>query len=246
MHWEAPPDPLRLLAEEVHVWRVTLDRAPLAVTRGWGQLAPEERLRADRFRFATHRDRFVLARAALRTVLSRYLATTPEALRFGQEPSGKPVLRVPDPEALQFNLAHSADLALIAVARGRAVGVDLERMRRDLPLRRIAARFLAPGEVAELDAVPARFRPAAFFSTWTRKEAYLKAAGVGGERGLVAGLGQFAVSVRPGPGGPALVLSGRPAESTRWSLVDLAAGRGFAAALAVEGRARPRTFDLDV
>lgn len=246
MRWQSPPDPLRLAPGEVHVWRVPLDRGPDAVSRARSLLSAEERRRADRFRFPALRDRFIVAHAALRSVLGRTLGAPPGALRLGTDALGKPVLLPVGPETPAFNLAHSAGVALVAVARGRAVGVDVERMRRDLPLARLAARFLAPGEAAELAALPDPVRSAAFFACWTRKEAYLKAAGVGGGRGLAASLPLFVVSVRPAVRRVALAVPGRPAEAARWSLVDLDVGPGFAAALAVEGRARPLTFHWSV
>ena len=119
---------------------------------------------------------------------------------------------------------------------------DVERLRRGVPYERLARRFFAPGEAEALRRVPDRLRPAAFFACWTRKEAWLKASGHGLELGLPSALPRFAVSVEPNPSALAVTLPDRPAESGRWSLVDVRVASGYAGALAVEGSLRTRFY----
>lgn len=236
--WETPRGRPRLGDDEVHVWRISL--ASIEPGRAWRSLSDQERRRAERHRFAVHRARFVAGRAALRAVLASYLGVLPEEVPIDIGTEGRP--RLTGAGNLDFNLAHSDDLALVAVTRGRAVGVDLERMRRGVPHERLARRFFAPGEAEALRRVPARLRPAAFFACWTRKEAWLKASGHGLERGLPAALPRFTVSVEPYPTVLEITLPDRPEEGARWSLVDVRVGSGYAGALAVEGSLRARFY----
>ena len=236
--WETPRGRPRLEDDEVHVWRISL--SSIDPRRAWESLSGEERRRAARHRFAVHRTRFVAGRAALREVLSVYLDVSPSKVPLVVGEGGKP--RLADDGELDFNLAHSEDVALVAVTRGRAVGVDVERLRRGVPYERLARRFFAPGEAEALRRVPARLRPAAFFACWTRKEAWLKASGHGLERGLPSALPRFTVSVEPHPSSLLVTLPDRPEESGRWSLVDVRVGSGYAGALAVEGSLRTRFY----
>src|SRR5262249_38196538 len=145
--------------------------------------------------------------------------------------TGKPALAGQGRAGLRFNVAHSEGWALIAVTRGREVGVDLERLRAEVATPEIAARFFSPRECEALQALPGPLRAEAFFRCWTRKEAYLKATGAG----LSVALDRFAVTLDPGA--PAALVEHRddPDEVKRWSLRELPAPPGFAAALAVEG-----------
>jgi 4'-phosphopantetheinyl transferase len=231
--WElAPPRPA-LPGDEVHVWRALLDAPAERVRRLLELLASDERERAARFHFERDRRRFTVARGVLRGILGGYLNTAPAALRFVYGAQGKPAL-APEQDAggLRFNVSHSEGVALFAFARGRELGVDVERVSPRVSCEEIAGHFFSPGEVARLRALPAELREAAFFDCWTRKEAYIKARG----EGLSLPLDGFDVSL--GPGEPAALVANRldPAEVARWSLLALAPWPGFAAAVAVEGR----------
>src|SRR5690606_19529022 len=109
--------------------------------------------RARRFRFAKDRDTFVAARGVLRSILGHYLAVHPAAIRFAYNQYGRPAVVEPAPGDLQFNLAHSGDLAVYVVAH-RQVGIDIEQVRTDLDFTSIAANFFSPREQAELQRVP--------------------------------------------------------------------------------------------
>ncbi|MGH7391157.1 MAG: 4'-phosphopantetheinyl transferase family protein [Candidatus Rokuibacteriota bacterium] len=212
--WTAPPEGVGLEPEDVHVWRARLDVDPPTLARLAATLPLDEQSRAAAFRSARDAARFVAAHAGLRAVLARYLRVPPREIRFAVGPHGKPGLT--GGADLTFNLSHADDLALCVVARQRAVGVDVERVRDDLADTRVAARVLSGREAAVLAAASAGRRTAAFFDLWTRKEAYAKGLGTG-----LAVLEH--VEVVPDPAG--------------WMLVPLAPGPGFAAALAVEGGA---------
>src|SRR5262249_39983594 len=155
--------------EEVHVWRVAIDRSADEVRELARLLDRDERARASRFHAARDLGRYVAGRGALRVILARYLAEHPSRLPLRVGPFGKPVLEGAEgPEALQFNLSHSDGLAVIAVAYGRRVGIDLERVRPLGDLDRIVDRFFSPAERAVHRSLPADRKLEAFFVSWTR------------------------------------------------------------------------------
>lgn len=210
---------------EIHLWRFALDAEP----HDRALLSGDERARADRFLADVHRDRYVAGRARLRRVLGGLLDRDPSTLRFAYGDAGKP--RVEDAGALEFNLAHSGDGALLAVAHGRAVGVDLERIRPGRDVRAIAERFFADVETDALRRLAPDESERGFFRLWTRKEALLKGLGdgIGGMGG--AGLREVVV----GADLAARVTVVDAPDGAVWTIADLEAGDGFAAALAVPG-----------
>ena len=230
--WCSPPETFTLGSDEVHVWRATLDQIPSQIQSFLHILAADEQARAERFYFERDREHFIVARGVLRAILGFYLNSAPECLSFCYSSHGKPALTgESDGDAIRFNLSHSHGVALYAVTRGREVGIDLERIRFDLEVEKIAERFFSRREVATLRTLPPEVQRQAFFLCWTRKEAYIKARG----EGLSLPLDQFDVSLVPGE--PAALLSTQrdPYEVSRWSLQELTPAPGYAAALAVEG-----------
>lgn len=230
--WSAPPQLLLPERNQVHVWCAALDRPEWLVNSLWNTLAPDERERAKRFHFRRDSEHFIIARGLLRNIVGRYSGIEPGALRFCYGPYGKPALAEElNAAMIRFNVSHSHGLALFAIARGREIGVDLEYARRGPSQEHIAERFFSRQEVAALRALPADMQAEAFFSCWTRKEAYIKARG----EGLSLPLDQFDVSLTPGE--PAALLSTRcdPQEASRWSLRELNPASNYVAALAVEG-----------
>jgi 4'-phosphopantetheinyl transferase len=220
---------LTLGPNEVHVWRIALGRADGGEASLAATLSPDEQTRAARLPAAHARRRFVAARGALRTILGRYAGLAPAELRFCYGLRGKPALDLATP--LRFNLSHSSELALLAVAHGREIGVDVEAIRADRELERIADRFFSAAEVAALRAAPPEERADAFYRCWTRKEAYIKAVG----DGLAIPLDSFDVACDRES--PARLLANRlvPTEVDRWLMAGSNLGPGYAAAVVVEG-----------
>ena len=239
--WEPAPEQIVLDADELHVWRIALEAPPERVGVLLATLSNDEQERAKRFYAQSHRERFIVARGALRAILARYLRIDPGAVRFQYGPRGKPYLASDaQPTDLCFNLSHAHALALCAVSRGRELGIDVEQARPERAAVGIATRFFSPREVAALRALPEHLWTAGFFACWTRKEAYIKARG----DGFSLPLDQFDVTVAPAE--PATLLATRhdPPDAARWSLLDLAPGPGYAGALAVKGTGwRPRQWD---
>lgn len=220
---------------EVQVWRMALDRTAEEVAALFEVLSTDERERAARYVSERDRARFVAGRGLLRRVLAGYRGSeAPERLRFAYGAHGKPRLAAVDAEGVdvRFNLAHSDGLALLAVALGREVGVDVEWVREDGAIAAVADRYFSRAERDALAALPEGERCRAFYACWTRKEAYVKARG----EGLALPLDGFTVSSAPGEAPALLAVEGEPGEPARWTLRDVEAGEGYAAAVAVEGR----------
>ncbi len=215
---------------EVHVWRVWLDER--LTHELYPVLAHDERERADRFHFERDRNHFIVGRGMLRTILASYLSVRPDELRFGYGEKGKPALmNAGEEDSIQFNLAHSHGMALFAISRNRAIGVDLEFIRDDLVPEEIAERFFSDSEVLALKSVKPEIRSQAFFNCWTRKEAYIKARG----EGLSMPLCEFDVSLIPGDVAALLNNHKDPNEVLRWSMQSIPIESGYVAALVTEG-----------
>lgn len=225
-----------LSTDDVHVWRIPLDVPPATLDRLASLVSGDERDRADRFYFDRDRNRFLAARGALRMILGSYLDSDPSLLSFHYGPRGKPSLAG---SPLEFNLTHSAGLALCAVALGRRLGIDVEALRPLPDAAAIAERFFSDAERRALRSVTEAQRTLAFFQCWTRKEAYIKAIG----EGLSMPLDRFDVSLLPGEPARLLAVAGDPDAPRRWTLHDLDPGPGLVAAIAVEGPcSRPSCF----
>ncbi len=211
----------------VDIWTARLNSPVYDLDRLSALLSPDERARQGRMLAGRVRDRFTVARASLRLLLGRYLASDPAAIEFTYGPRGKPSLAAGG-GGLRFNLAHSEDLAVYAIARGHEVGVDVERIREVPDLERIARRFFAPEERAVLASLPAADRLRSFYLAWTRKEAYIKAVG----DGLHIPLDSFSVSL--GPREPARLtrLNVSPELPENWNLHHLETESGFVGAVA--------------
>jgi 4'-phosphopantetheinyl transferase len=175
----------------VHLWTIALNR-PAAVTASLEEvLDSNERARAARLWEGPLRSRFVVAHGATRQIIAQYLGIPAALVQIERPPSGKPRVRG---SALSFNLAHSGGMAICAVSYGGRLGVDLEHVRPISNADAMVERLFAPGEAKQYANLPAADRQAAWFSCWTRKEAFLKATGELSERALDS----FEVDLTPG------------------------------------------------
>lgn len=223
-HHLIPADPSR-----VQLWRVPLTPPPQTITRISPLLSVDEQDRAGRFYFPYLRTRYIAGRAALRILLGTQLSIHPTAIQFAYTQHDKPYLPM---SPLRFNVSHAEDLALIAVAPGREVGVDIEHTRSQIDEEQIARRFFSAAEVADYLAVPPDQRQQAFYNCWTRKEAYIKAIG----EGLTFPLDRFRVTLAPGDAPRLVDVYTDPSEAARWKLLAIEPGEGFTGALIAEGQ----------
>jgi 4'-phosphopantetheinyl transferase len=208
----APP------AGRLDLWLIYLDGALNGLDAA---LNEEERARAARFVQPHDQRRFAAARSHLRALLGACLQRDPATLEFAYGPWGKPSEPTADAAGLAFNLAHSANLGMIGVARTHSIGVDIEAMRRIEDWRELAKKNFAPGERRTLFAAPEAAHFDAFFATWTRKEAVIKLWG----QGLSADLESFEVTTEP-DAAPRL-LSRNDATLTDADLWSFQPGAGF-------------------
>jgi 4'-phosphopantetheinyl transferase len=213
--------------DEVHVWT-----APLAdlehASRPEALLSPAELERAGRLKVERIREQFCASRGMLRALLAAYLRISPCEVPITYEPSGKPVLgdTVPD---WQFNLSHSESLAVYAFARGRRIGVDVERLRPIPNVEGIVERFFSSRERESFCALPPAQRQQAFFRAWVCKEAVLKGTGQG-----VPALECCDVAVAPEEK-PRVFRIGEDADAGRkWELAVWEPSPGYVGAVAIE------------
>ncbi|TBR60745.1 4'-phosphopantetheinyl transferase [Westiellopsis prolifica IICB1] len=223
--WLTAPTNLTLLPDDVHVWRISLDRPESELQALQTTLSSDEIARAQRFYFEQHRQRFVAGRGILRTILGRYLGVEPQAVEFTYELRGKPLLadRFAD-SGVSFNLSHSQDLALCGVSRNRKIGIDVEYMRSVSDVEALAERFFAPREYEVVRSLPSNQQQQVFFRYWTCKEAYLKAIGVG-----IVQLEKVEISLTLEQ--PAKLIT-----DEEWSLIELVPGDHYLGAVAMAGQ----------
>ena len=218
---------------EIHLWLVNLNQDAGREEQLREELSCEELQRAKRLQFDSARRRFVVRRSVLRHILASYLSVTPGTLQFSMGADGKPSI----PKHfncfdVKFNCSHSGDLALIAVACGCEVGVDLEQHRPFPEWLDLARRYFSKHESVQLLKVPSGARSAAFFDCWTRKEAFVKAVGLG----LSFPLNAFTVSLAADQPAALLEVEGDPTAANHWSMVALDLGLDYSGAVVYEGR----------
>jgi len=214
-----PPD-------HVHVWRATLPVSEDELARLEPMLGLDDRQRAARFHFARDQQRFSVSHAYLRMILSRYTAVQPAELTFDVGAYGKPNLVG---HALSFNMAHSADLAVFAIAEGSALGVDVEAVNPEVDLLGVGRRVFPKAEAVALEHLAPRARLERFFEVWTQLEACMKAAGTGlsmDSRTIDLALSRLSARTPAVGDVPAAV----------WALHRLDLGPGYAAALATRSQ----------
>lgn len=208
------------LTDVTQVWRVRLDALPGDPAQFEARLAPDELQQAQNFRHAESRARFVCARVALRELLGARLSIAPAVVRFVHTDHGKPQLHAAHASDLQFNVSHSGNCVLVALAKKFAVGVDVEFCRPMPDAIKLAERFFAPDEAAALRRHVEPALSAAFFRLWTRKEAQLKATGAG----ITGGLAD--TCSLPGP----------------WTVAEFEASPDHPAAVAIRAESMPVSF----
>lgn len=226
-------DPIHLSDEDIHIWKVPLKFDKLDDKDLQRHLSKEEEEKSNKFLFRKDRKHYILTHGLLRIILARYLDQEPYQIHYTYSIYGKPGLKNnQDDRMLSFNMSHSAGTAIYAVTRNRNIGIDIERIVKDFPCEEIAERFFSPREYNELLKVKAGFlRERAFFSCWTRKEAYIKARGVG----FSMPLDEFDVSVSQNMPVQLIVDREDRNEKSQWTLMNINSAPGYVSALAVEG-----------
>jgi 4'-phosphopantetheinyl transferase len=227
----------RLSSNDVHIWRARLDQPPDQAAFLATILSKDEQIKAGRFYYARDRSRFIVGRAILRILLSRYLALSPNNVGFIYKQCGKPIL-VEDINGidLQFNLSHSSDLILYAFTRYRELGVDLEYQRFLPDMKELVSKHFSQAEYAKWSKMPTFQQEETFFLWWTRKEAFLKAKGDGLFQPLnsIEVFTEADVEIRSG--------FGDGTSDEVWSCVSLVPLPGYLASLVIPGYNWQLTF----
>lgn len=177
------------MSDLVQIWQIHLEVPPDTLEEYFACLSKEEKSRANRFRFADDQRRFIVSRGALRHILAYQLHQSPDQIDFCYGEYGKPFIgKLPSAQRnslcqterdFHFNLTHSGELALCALGYQRKVGIDIEGIKPIKRLESLIDRCLSDREKAQVRAQSADHQPRAFLQTWTCKEAYLKAIGLG-------------------------------------------------------------------
>lgn len=162
---------------DIHVYGFSLDIAEAEVSRASHTLSDEERTRAGRLVSEPHRRHCIVAHAGLRLILSRYCAEQPHKLAIQRTAKGKPFLC--EYRLLRFNLTHSHGRAMIAVAKDREVGIDLEKIRPEVDVLSLAKRFLSDRDITFIESGGPGQHHQRFLQAWVAREAVFKAAGTG-------------------------------------------------------------------
>lgn len=243
--WQSPPsNPCLNNSAHIHLWLTELVRPPERLAQLRQLLSNDERARADRFHFERDRDSYTIGRGVLREVIAQYLSLDsglevgPTEIEFSYNKYGRPTLsRLPSSvthllPSFNFNVSHSGQMVLYGFALDRAIGVDIECHRDTINFLEIAKGFFSPTENQTLNSLStAEEHMHAFYNCWTRKEAYIKAHGMG----LSMPLDSFDVTLAPGAA--ACLEATRPdaAEVQKWMIEDVPIpAEGYTAAIALE------------
>jgi 4'-phosphopantetheinyl transferase len=227
--WPASSFPGIIAPDEVHLWAWALQPAARDLSAHLEILDRQEQERVQRFHFVADAERYAVAHGNLRRILGAYLNLAPERLCFRNNQFGKPELA--GETTLKFNLSHSKSIAVLAVDHSQPVGVDVEDVR---PIEaEVADGHFSATELTDLRGLQGEDWLAGFYRCWTRKEAILKAEGVG----LSRALDSFDVSLLPDK--KAELISTRQRFSYPWRLHDVSPSSGSIGALAT-AQAHPR------
>lgn len=212
--------------QAVHVWRFSLitSRQETLALGHW--LSKRENEALDRMGSHLERAKRIAAWGRLRHVLSRYLICPPEDIELEREPLCRPEIVHPENRGLRFSLAHSGSFGLVGVAT-EVLGVDIERIQPSRDVERLATRFFSADEIEALRNLPKADRMLQFYRLWVLKEAYLKAVG----EGVPSGLSKCAIEFKSDE--PRLLSSDVEVQSSKHTLVEIPASKGYVAALFV-------------
>jgi 4'-phosphopantetheinyl transferase len=220
--------------DQVHLWVAFVNQiAKEKFFFGYRDLLNSaERQQEDRFCFDADKRRYLVTRALVRTVLSRYISVRAEELTFATGPNGQPKLSSYGSLAqhIRFNISHTSELVILGVSNRCAIGVDVENCHSCRPVKAMASRFFARDEIVELSALPLSGQLMRFYECWTLKESYIKARG----KGLSIATSQFSFLF---PGNNTIRMSmdmGLADQPSRWRFWQLRASADHLVAICAE------------
>ena len=229
--WQSAPQDLQISPRHVDIWLTSTRLAARQVDACRSSLSPAELARAQKFKSAEKAREYIVTRGLLRQILSKVAGLPLAGHDFHYAERGKPVLDDSRfGESVAFNVSHSHGLALVALAAQGRLGVDLEQVRADMAWQPLAQRYFSETECRALRDCPRALAARAFFSCWTRKEAFVKALGAG----VAYGLREFDVSVDLDEDCAVLSLRRQDENATDWLIKNIPAPDGYVAALAID------------
>jgi 4'-phosphopantetheinyl transferase len=219
----------------IHLWIIALDDTIRGLEEYQTFLSDEELERARQFGFPELGRRYIVAHARLREILARYIDLQPDRITFLTNTHGKPFINIPDGNIdIQFNLSHSHELAVVAITRGRRIGVDVERLKPLGYHMKIAERYFSPAEIASLKRQKSEQIDRAFIQLWAGKEALIKAQG----NGMSLPLNQISLEALIEQPEKTGVQVKQPDQVATWSVNKFKLPAGYAGAVAFEGTIR--------
>lgn len=192
--WHNENSECGLADNEVHIWLSYLNVHQARLKHLYPLLSDEEKERSERFKFYKHRKLFIASHGFLHATLCRYIGTPENGIQFSYAKYGKPsIIDNQNNENIQFNMSHSANLAILAVCKNHQLGIDIEFAERKTDWQGIIKRFYTDNEQEKLLSLPEDIQKETFFKIWTRKEAHMKITA----QGLHLSPDKFEVSVPP-------------------------------------------------
>jgi 4'-phosphopantetheinyl transferase len=229
--------PLRLERGQVDIWLTSLSGISDHLLHRYEQLMSEdEHARWRRFLVAHAQLQHLVARALVRTTLSRYFDVPPQSWQFAANRYGRPYVTAPRQfRPVRFNLSHTSGLVVCAVAKARAIGIDVENITRDTEFADVAPRVFSPVELSSFRRTAPEMQREIFFAYWTLKESYIKARGMG----LSLALDGFWFDLAGAS--PRVHFTERcPDDSERWQFRQYAPTADHRLAIAVAGVKEPK------
>ena len=230
MCWKTPEPTAFILNKNVHIWQIRYDECTKHLVEIKSFLSGAEIKRAMKFHFKIDQNRFIVTRGLLKKILSRIISEPVGKISFNNNEYGKPYLKKNDLPF--FNVSHSGNLGLIAITNISEIGVDVEQYRINETTEDIARRFFSKDEVKSYLSLDLKQRQEGFFNCWTRKEAFIKAMGMG----LSLSLQTFDVTLKPGEEVRLLNVRFKSENASNWILQDIRVDPGYAAAFALKAQ----------
>jgi 4'-phosphopantetheinyl transferase len=213
-----------LSSDEIHLYHFAFKELEANINEYESYLSESEKQRAARFHFEIDQNNFKIGRAVLRKILAGYIDRSPADLNFQYSEKGKPLL---SDTHLQFNLSHTKEAFLIGCSQTQAIGVDIELISRNIDVIALSREIMSAAEKDYFLSQPAARQKEIFFRVWTRKEAFVKALGIG--------IGTNLKNINTIPGDPdersEIILNSR---EKQWKIMDLPLKQGHFRALAIE------------
>jgi 4'-phosphopantetheinyl transferase len=174
-------EPLKLRSGQVDIWLTSLSGVSSSDSSAYLKLLNEsEQSRLQRFVAKDAQLQYLVARALVRTTLSRYARVPTDAWQFEANAYGRPYISQPQGSRnLRFNLSNTTGLVVCAISMDCEIGIDVESIARAFDADELAPSVFAPPELADFRASGSEERLNRFFSYWTLKESYIKARGMG-------------------------------------------------------------------